>query len=200
MDKTVYVNNYDPPEYDKRAIYRYAGIREGFGGVFDKVDECIAEAEGLLTYKVCFRRFEVTEYFGTLNLGFTRISGGLTDYFRGCDHLWLFAATLGLPIDRLIARYSAVSPIKAILFQALGTERIESLCNTFEADIAKLEELNGYKIKPRFSPGYGHAPLEMQSDVFAALDCQRKIGLTLNKSLLMSPSKSVTAFIGVHKD
>jgi 5-methyltetrahydrofolate--homocysteine methyltransferase len=31
------------------------------------------------------------------------------------------------------------------------------------------------------------------------LDCNRKIGLTLNDSLLMSPSKSVTALIGVAK-
>jgi len=29
------------------------------------------------------------------------------------------------------------------------------------------------------------------------LDCAKKIGLTLNDSLLMSPSKSVTAFAGI---
>ena len=36
-----------------------------------------------------------------------------------------------------------------------------------------------------------------QREIFAALDCPRKIGLTLNESMLMSPSKSVTAIIGV---
>ena len=29
------------------------------------------------------------------------------------------------------------------------------------------------------------------------LDCPRKIGLTLNDSLLMSPTKSVTAIVGL---
>ena len=29
------------------------------------------------------------------------------------------------------------------------------------------------------------------------MDCPRKIGLTLNESLLMSPSKSVTAIFGI---
>ena len=123
MDNNVYVNSYDPPEYDKRAIYRYAGIREGFGGIFDNVDECIAAASPSFTYKVCFRRFEVTESFGALNLGFFTLKGGgvFADYFRDCSHFWVFAATVGLPIDRLIAKYSSTSPIKAILFQALGT-------------------------------------------------------------------------------
>ena len=37
----------------------------------------------------------------------------------------------------------------------------------------------------------------MQKDIFAALDCPRKISLSLNESLLMSPSKSVTAIIGI---
>ena len=52
-------------------------------------------------------------------------------------------------------------------------------------------------MKPRFSPGYGDLSLEMQRDIFRVLDCPRKIGLTLNESLLMSPSKSVTAIIGI---
>ena len=52
-------------------------------------------------------------------------------------------------------------------------------------------------LRSRFSPGYGDLGLEMQKDIFAVLDCPRKIGLSLNESLLMSPSKSVTAIIGI---
>ena len=37
----------------------------------------------------------------------------------------------------------------------------------------------------------------VQKDIFKVLDCERKIGLTLNESLLMSPSKSVTAIVGI---
>ena len=47
---------------------------------------------------------------------------------------------------------------------------------------------------------YGDLPLEMQKDIFNVLDCSKRIGLTLNESLLMSPSKSVTAIIGISKD
>ena len=56
----------------------------------------------------------------------------------------------------------------------------------------------GVSVNPRFSPGYGDLPLGTQKDIFALLDCERKIGVTLNDSLLMSPSKSVTAFLGLN--
>ena len=54
-------------------------------------------------------------------------------------------------------------------------------------------------IKPRFSPGYGDVPLEIQKDIVMLLDCAKRIGVSLNDSLLMSPSKSVTAFIGLQE-
>ena len=79
-----------------------------------------------------------------------------------------------------------------MIFQGIGAERIEALCDAFE-NMIKTDK----KIVPRVSAGYGDIPLEMQRDIFAALDCPRKIGLTLNESLLMSPTKSVTAIIGV---
>lgn len=56
------------------------------------------------------------------------------------------------------------------------------------------------RLKPRFSAGYGDLPLEVQKDIFRVLDCPRKIGLTLNDSLLMSPTKSVTAIVGIEDE
>ena len=52
-------------------------------------------------------------------------------------------------------------------------------------------------LRPRFSPGYGDLPLALQADVFWALDCTSKIGVSLSESLIMSPQKSVTAIIGI---
>ena len=109
----------------------------------------------------------------------------------------LFGASIGIEIDRLIAKYSRVSPLKALVFQAIGAERIERLCDEFSRDIAKEKGLEGKTCRPRFSPGYGDLPIEMQREIFKVLDCQRKIGLTLNASMIMSPTKSVTAIIGV---
>ncbi len=81
--------------------------------------------------------------------------------------------------------------------QAIGAERIESLCDMFCGELAETYAKDGMSLRPRFSPGYGDLPLEAQKSVFKALDCHRKIGLALNDSLLMSPSKSVTAIVGL---
>ena len=50
---------------------------------------------------------------------------------------------------------------------------------------------------PRFSPGYGDLPLTAQREMFRMLECEKRIGVYLNESLLMSPSKSVTAIVGL---
>ena len=104
----------------------------------------------------------------------------------------LFAATIGVGMDRLIARYSALSPSKALALEAIGDERVESLCDYYNDLVADEYKVNA----PRFSAGYGDLDLSLQKDIFKALPCAN-IGLTLNDSLLMSPSKSVTAIIGL---
>ena len=57
----------------------------------------------------------------------------------------------------------------------------------------------GWGLRPRFSPGYGDFPLEYQRELLGVLDAAKRIGLTLTDSLLMAPSKSVTAVIGVYE-
>ena len=79
-----------------------------------------------------------------------------------------------------------------MLFQAIGAERIEALADAFNNDIKEK-----YVTVPRFSAGYGDFSVYKQTDMFNVLDCGRKIGLTLNDSMMMSPTKSVTAIIGI---
>ena len=49
----------------------------------------------------------------------------------------------------------------------------------------------------RYSPGYGDLPLTLQPRLLALLDAERKIGLTLTDTCLMTPRKSVTALFGL---
>ena len=58
----------------------------------------------------------------------------------------------------------------------------------------------GLFLRPRFSPGYGDFSLEHQREFFRILEVQKKIGVTLTESLLMMPSKSVTAVIGLSEE
>lgn len=198
MTNTVDAKTYQPPEIRIKEILRYAGVRGDASELEKMVQSCLDEIQGKLTYKVCYREFPVVCHGDRLDLGFTQTSSqALKKNLSGCRSLILFAATVGIELDRSIARYSLLSPSKALLFQAIGAERIESLCDVFCDEIARQEAAQGCGTRPRFSPGYGDFPLQVQKEIFRVLDCPRKIGLTLNQSLLMSPSKSVTALIGI---
>lgn len=196
MQNTVCFRSYPAPGFDKKEILRYAGVKNCDGTLDSLIEECIAEARGNLVYKVCYGEFPVTVGEGVLSLSFAETeSEDLRKNLDGCSEIVLFAATVGIGIDRLITKYQKLSPVKALIFQAIGAERIESLCNVFNAEIS--ESKKPLKTRPRFSPGYGDLPIELQKDIFAVLDCPKRLGLTLNGSLLMTPSKSVTAIIGV---
>ena len=201
MIYTVYTKTYSNIPTDMGEVLRYAGVSGEAICVESLAWECLSEADAVLEYKVCFSEFDIALTGDKADLGFmTTQSSALSKNLVGCDRIILFAATLGIGIDRLIAKYSSLSPTKALLLQAIGAERIESLCDAFCADISSMAKESGLKLKPRFSAGYGDFPLSAQKDIFRVLDCPRKIGLTLNESLLMSPSKSVTAIVGLCKD
>lgn len=197
----VYTKSYAAPTVDREAILRYASVKETDTAIETLIDECLDEISGKLVYKICYREFPIHVNEKMLDLTFTKTySSSLQRNLRRCERVVLFAATVGIEIDRAIIRYSATSPSKAFIFQAIGTERIESLCDNFERDICEEYKGKGFFVRPRFSAGYGDFSLEAQKDIFSVLDCQRTIGLVLNKSLLMSPSKSVTALIGIGRE
>ena len=194
----ILVKKYDEPQVNIKEILRYMGCKDYTDDVAALVNACLKEIEGKLSYRVCYDVFDIEISSDAVNLGFVKCSSkGLAINLDGCQKAIVFAATIGLEIDRLITKYSRLSPSKALCFQAIGAERIESLCNVFNDEIAKDFLAQGLHSRPRFSPGYGDLSLEIQKSIFNYLDCPRKIGLSLNESLLMSPSKSVTAIIGL---
>ncbi len=201
MSLTVYTKTYELADADMREILRYAGVRGGgdpSDGLADILKEVMREVDGRLSFKVCFCELPVSIGDGSVDLGFATVaSRTLEKRLDSCDSAIVFAATLGIELDRLIARYSAVAPTKALVLDAIGAERIECLCETFCEDIKAIKRADGADVRPRFSPGYGDLPLELQKNIFTLLDCHKRIGLSLNESMLMSPSKSVTAIIGV---
>ena len=193
----VHARRFAAPEINWREALRYAGVKESTPEMEALLDECLRLAEGKLSYQVCWAEFPVKREGERLNLGFVQLeSKSLAHNLQGCDRVTLFAATIGMEMDRLIARYARVSPAKSHMLQAVGVERIESLCDLFNDEITRLVEAEGGFTRPRYSPGYGDVDITVQRDVFRALNCTRTIGITLNENCFMVPSKSVTALIG----
>ena len=191
---TVFTKTFSAPPLNKGEILRYTSAKELTPEASALLESCIAEAEGLFTYKVCYAHFPIYFCDECIDLSFIKTnSKHLRKSLSDCQSVLVFAATVGLEIDRLIARYGKTSPTKALMMQAIGAERIEALCDEFTLFA---EKEFGHSV-PRFSPGYGDLPIEIQKDFFRVLEPDRKIGLTLNESMLMTPSKSVTAIIGI---
>lgn len=189
------IARYEDIPLNESDALRYAGCREADAAALDLLYTCWDELRDRLTYTVCYEELPVTVADVRCDFGvFSLCSADLAAYFEGCDRTLLFAATVGIAPDRLIAKYSRVSPSKALMMQALGAERIEALCDRFCDEMARQY---GGLAPSRFSPGYGDLPLTAQRDLFRVLDCTHKIGVCLNDSLLMSPTKSVTAFVGI---
>ena len=174
---------YDAPQLCRQEILRYAGVKEAAPATEALLEECLREAKEKLTYRVCFRMISIEECAAMFP------SGALQNTLVGCSSVLVFAATVGADLDRLIARYGSISPAKAHMLQAIGAERIEALCDTFCRDMQVSTH--------RFSPGYGDLPLTAQKEIFALLEPMKHIGLGLTGSLLMAPTKSVTALAGM---
>ena len=191
----IFSKKYTEPPFGEKEILRYAGCKDTNNETLDLARDCINEIKTKLTYRVCYRPFNANICGDVCDFdAFTFRSKTLATHLQRCNRVVVFAATIGVEIDRLITKYGRISPSKALLFQAIGAERIEALCDVFCADIA--EEYHTCT-KPRFSPGYGDLPLECQKDLFSVLSPEKQIGLFLTGSLLMSPSKSVTAIVGL---
>ena len=194
MLNKVFVKTYSPTPFDEKEILRYAGYKgEVSPQIQEVLNECIKESENAFSYRVCFATLERE----TLMNKWEDCGKLFTERLRGAKYAVLFACTVGLEIDRLILKEENVSVTKALFLQAIGAERIESLCETFCREVEIGCEKKGYHAGARFSAGYGDFPLEKQKEMFSLLSPQKTIGLTLNESLLMSPTKSVTAIIPI---
>lgn len=124
-------------------------------------------------------------------------SKDLARHLTGCRHAYLFCATLGAEVDALARRYSQTSGADALIAQAVGAALIETWCDACEADLLSEPAVAGESLRFRYAPGYGDLPLEVQRELLGLLDSSRRAGIVLSPNLLMIPSKSISAIIGV---
>lgn len=195
------LKSFSPPPINLKEIARYAGQKGDDETINLVIEECLKEIADTLTFNVCYKRVECVVLGDEVLLGGRKIaSKDLAKNLKDCKEAYLFGATIGLGIDRVIEKYSTIFPLKALIMHSIGVERIESLGDAFCAFLEKEVSKEGLSIRPRFSAGYGDFRIENQTLFFELLDNVKTIGLTLNSSLIMSPSKSVTAVVGISEN
>ena len=112
-----------------------------------------------------------------------------------CGQAVLLACTLGTKLDDMIRSAQARDMARAVILDACGSALVEQGCDEAERDIAA--RFPGLYLTDRFSPGYGDLPLSLQPAICGLLDAERRVGIHVTPSLLLTPSKSVTAVIGL---
>ena len=197
-DNFVITKSYASIEIDRREALRYAGVRDNSPEMRELLDGCIAESADRLTYKLCYREYDIKFGDSEIDLGFTKTSSAsLINTLFGCRKIIVFCATVGVDMDRLIQKYALISPARSVMLQALGSERVEAICDRFCEEITSDVSATGGSVTRRFSPGYGDLLLDMQREIFVSLNPQKHIGVSLGADLFMTPTKSVTAIIGI---
>lgn len=157
------------------------------------------EALKAISPRRVWRRVPVAD--GAIDSGGVRLAlcGTLADHIAGCGAAYLVCGTIGAGFDAFHRRVSVGSGVDALIAQAIGAALVEKLMDETEAEIRE-ELAEGESLRPRYSPGYGTFPLAAQRELLALLDAPRAVGVSLTDTLLMVPSKSVSAVIGVTRE
>ena len=188
-------------EPNRKEIWRYLGYggREPDSRVKERIEYCVASLNDAVNPGFISEEYEL-RFTGENELSFAglQVTGrNLYRNLQGCRYVVLFAATLGIGPDRLIARASVGSPSDMVIYQAAAAAMIEAYCDMHNDRIRCEAAERGFLCRPRFSPGYGDFALDYQRNLLQILQASKRIGVTLTDSLLMMPSKSVTALIGL---
>jgi len=111
---------------------------------------------------------------------------------EGRDVIFL-CGTIGAEFDQWQRRLSVLSAADALFSQQIGLEAVERVMDELEMRLRLEVEVEGRRLLPRWSPGYGDKPLSLSRTILERTDATRRIGVSLTDSDLLVPSKSVTA-------
>lgn len=180
---------------DYQEIKRMIGYRsnEVENATDSLISESWREVNEFSRFRHVERVFPLTVIEGGILLGENKfLSRDLSNHLFLSDSVLLYAATLGLEIDRLISKSSHVSMAKAVVLQASATVLLEKLSDKAIDDITGKENKT-----TRFSPGYGDFSLKYQGEILKMLDAKKRIGLYSTDYHILVPSKSITSFSGL---
>ena len=199
-------------DYDVRSVERGEVLRYlGYAGqaltpeLDARIDEVVAHC-----LATCRPR-GVTRVFGVAGRGekggvpVLRLSGtalelagrSIAEHLEGAVAVGVLAVTVGMGAEAELRRLSLTDPTAQVIFDAAGTAAVERAADAAEASVVAEAHERGLFCGTRFSPGYGDLPLSTQPVLLDALDAGRLLGIRLSPALLMSPTKSVTAVVGL---
>lgn len=164
----------------------------------EMLNECSAAVLSAARAQMVYRVFELKKHAEVIEVEGTNLrlpGNAIRLHLEGCRRAVLFAATVSGGVDRLIRQAQLTDMARAVVIDSLATVAIEQVCDQTE-QLLRQEFPNAYQTF-RFGVGYGDFPITIQKDFITVLNASKQIGLHVNASSMLIPSKSVTAVIGL---
>lgn len=159
------------------------------------IARCTAELLKTARPRAVWRLFALEDDVHLRGTAFTPGGQDVRKLLAGCGQVILMAATLGAETDRLIQRREITDMTDALILDCCANSAIEVVCDTLCEELAA--QFAPLHMTDRFSPGYGDMPLAQQPDFCNVLNTSRTMGLSVSRSGLLTPLKSVTALAGL---
>ena len=205
------VSNYEIDSVDRSEVLRYLGYAgQAITPELDaRIDDVIARCIRIGRTRGIWRVFDVSgsgvrddgmPFVSLEGTPLTLVGHSICEHLADAVAVGVMAVTTGMGIDRELRRLSLTDHVEQVVFDSAGTTLVERTADACEADVVAEASRRGLFCTWRFSPGYGDMPLDTQPVLLATLDAQRMLGITLSSSLLMTPTKSVTAVVGMFGD
>lgn len=190
-------------DINRAEAFRYMGLRgeipENIVTLADECESRLIAAASPKFYWIYADIADISEENVTL-AGHKLVLRGkdISEHLNGCFGTALLCATLGDGVDKLLRTVQTEDMAKALTADALASAAVEQVCDIAEKEIG--ERFAGKFTTWRFSPGYGDFPLECQGDFLAAVNAMRTVGVCVTGGGLLTPTKSVTAVIGISEN
>lgn len=179
-------------ELDRKECVRYLGDKrvQMNSGMEALLAECEQEVLSCAVPKYLYKEIE---------LPFPALIEGedIKNHLSGCEKAIVLCASLGVGIDNLIRKYQITDMAKAVVIDSFSSVAVEQVCSKLDLFLAR--QYPNWNMTFRFSPGYGDYPISLQGKFLSLLDAPRKIGLCTNETCLLTPTKSVTAILGLSR-
>ena len=176
-----------------KEICRYLNMHACNDEAPSLISDCKKEVSEVARPKAVYIKVTVTEVDVGVCLGFGNVySRSLAKNLSGCAEAYVFCATLGQGVDRLINKYSKIEPSKGLVCDAVATAMIEEFCDYVNGLLGECHSL-----RPRFSCGYGDFAIEHQESILNLLEAKKRLGVAMLDSYMMTPFKTVTAVVGI---
>lgn len=180
---------------------RYIGMpmEQAEAELIQKVEKAYDALEHIAVPRKTFQRLSlhlIEDEVIFENTPVTIKSSDLAKLLKNCKSCYMMAVTLGQEVDKQIGMKQRLDMLEAMVFDSCASVLIDKVCDELEQELMdELKEDEFFTM--RFSPGYGNVPLETQRAFLNILQTEKKIGLTLTKTNMLVPTKSITAIVGI---